>query len=341
MIRGRNSCPTAKLVQMCFIYLLWRVGHGENEQHEGLKQGTSAGLGVGVQVRRIMGEKVQLLIAALELWPAFWNTKDRSDTLQWLGPVNIWPTSGMPRFLFAYPLSQTRKSWSSRYVLPSALCFYSPGLTGRPAHAPLHSLEWCNHKDRVTLLFHYLSGGDLVAVLWSIIKWVLAYGPWAHNQFIPKHMKEFHQTHSICTSRTKCLRSGGIAATCVLIWEWLEDKLLFNSVLIGKAVIALCFLPPPPIVCWRLLTDVVGGFGSGFGRQTLFFSGVWKKQTKRAVFVWSPPPPSPQLPPCFYSLGSWFSPPTLARHPSVYFLAVFFCILTCLQGGGQLNSTDG
>lgn len=141
MIRGKHSFPTAKLVQMCFIYLLWRVGRGENEQHEGLKQGTSAGLGVGVQVRRIMGEKVQLLIAALELWPAFWNTKDRSDTLQRLGPVNIWPTSGMPRFLFAYPLSQTRKSCSSPYVLPSALCFSSPGPTGRPAHALLHSLE--------------------------------------------------------------------------------------------------------------------------------------------------------------------------------------------------------
>lgn len=88
---------------MCFIYLLWRVGQGENEQHEGLKQGTSAGLGVGVQVRRIMGEKVLLLIAALELRPALWNTKDRSDTLQRLGPVNVWPTSGMPRFLLAPP----------------------------------------------------------------------------------------------------------------------------------------------------------------------------------------------------------------------------------------------
>lgn len=92
-----------KLVQMCFIYLLWRVGQGENEQHEGLKQKTSAGLGVGVLLRRIMGEKVLLLIAPLELWPALWNTKDRSDTLQRRGPVNVWPTSGMPRFFLAAP----------------------------------------------------------------------------------------------------------------------------------------------------------------------------------------------------------------------------------------------
>lgn len=45
-----------------------------------------------------MGEKVLLLIAALELWPALWNTKGRSDTLQWLGFVNICPTDGMPAF---------------------------------------------------------------------------------------------------------------------------------------------------------------------------------------------------------------------------------------------------
>lgn len=86
---------------MCFIHKLWRVGLGENEQHEELEQPTSAGLGVGVQVRRIMGEKVLLLIAALELWPALWNTKDQSDTLHRLRPVNVWLTSGMPRFLLA------------------------------------------------------------------------------------------------------------------------------------------------------------------------------------------------------------------------------------------------
>lgn len=44
--------------------------------------GTSAELGVGVQVRGITGEKVQLLIAALELWSALWSTKGPSDTLQ-------------------------------------------------------------------------------------------------------------------------------------------------------------------------------------------------------------------------------------------------------------------
>lgn len=74
---------------MCFIYLLWIVEQGENERHEGLKQGASAGLGVGIQVGRITGEKVLLLIDALELWPALWNTKDWSDTLQRLGPVSV------------------------------------------------------------------------------------------------------------------------------------------------------------------------------------------------------------------------------------------------------------
>lgn len=92
-----------KLVQRCLIYLLFRVRQGEKEQHEGLKQGTSAGLGVDVQVSRIMGEKVLLLIAALELRPALWNTKDRSDTLQRLGPVNVWLSSGMLRFLLTPP----------------------------------------------------------------------------------------------------------------------------------------------------------------------------------------------------------------------------------------------
>lgn len=53
---------------------------------------TSAGLGVGVQVRGITGEKVPLLIAALELWPALWNTKGRSDALHCPGLVNICPT---------------------------------------------------------------------------------------------------------------------------------------------------------------------------------------------------------------------------------------------------------
>lgn len=60
-------------------------------------------MGVGVQFRGIMGEKVLLLIAALELWPALWNTKDWSDTLQWPGLVNICPSSGMPRFPLASP----------------------------------------------------------------------------------------------------------------------------------------------------------------------------------------------------------------------------------------------
>lgn len=88
--------------------------------------GTSAGLGVGVQVRGIMGEKVLLLIAALELWPALWSTKDRSDMLQWLGLVNICPTSGMPRFPLTSPTKP--QSWPL-YSLHSQLFklqFYSP-----------------------------------------------------------------------------------------------------------------------------------------------------------------------------------------------------------------------
>lgn len=138
MIREKHSFLSDKLVQMCFIYLLWRVGEGENEQHEGLKQGTSAGLGVGVQVRGIMGEKVPLLIAALELWPAFWNTKDRSDTLQRLRPVNVWPTSGMPRALLVTPPPNPKILTLS--ILLWA-CFPSPGLTGSHAHAQVHSAE--------------------------------------------------------------------------------------------------------------------------------------------------------------------------------------------------------
>lgn len=63
---------------------------------------------MGVQVRGIMGEKVLLLIAALELWPALWSTKDRSDTLQWLGLANICPTGGMPRFSPPRPPLQTQ-----------------------------------------------------------------------------------------------------------------------------------------------------------------------------------------------------------------------------------------
>lgn len=94
----------------------------------------------------------------------------------------------------------------------------------------------------------------------------------------------------------KCLWLG-VTATHVFMWEWLEDELLFNSVLIGKGVIALCFFSfsvffcKPAIAyrccCWVRMED------------RLVFSGGWeKKQTKRTVFVWSLPlttSPSPSL----------------------------------------------
>lgn len=92
---------------LCEGMILSVCGWGKNEQARKTRAqtATSARLGVGVQVRGIMGEKVLLLIAALELWPALWSTKGPSDTLQWLGLVNICPTSGMPRFLLSHPPS--------------------------------------------------------------------------------------------------------------------------------------------------------------------------------------------------------------------------------------------
>lgn len=125
-------------ISECF----WRAGEGENEQHEKAKAetGTSAGLGVGVQVRGIMGEKVLLLIAALELWPALWNTKDRSDTLQWLGLVNICPTSGMPRFLLTSPTNLNPDPHIHCTFNSLSSAFYSPGeATGRHTHTCVHA----------------------------------------------------------------------------------------------------------------------------------------------------------------------------------------------------------
>ena len=77
-----------------------------------------------------MGEKVLLLIAALELWPALWSTKDRSDTLQWLGLVNICLTSGMPRFLLASPTNPDIYSTFNS----SSPGFTHLGLSGRHAY---------------------------------------------------------------------------------------------------------------------------------------------------------------------------------------------------------------
>lgn len=64
-----------------------------------------------------------------------------------------------------------------------------------------------------------------------------------------------------------------LTATCVFMWEWLEDELLFNSVLNSKAVIAL---PPPFCVsdCSQML------FSGWNGRQTSFFRGLGEKTNK-------------------------------------------------------------
>lgn len=70
-----------------FLNVLGKLAKGKKRSsRDGQKH-----LGVGVQVRGITGEKVPLLIAALELWPAWWNTKGRSDTLHCLRLVNICP----------------------------------------------------------------------------------------------------------------------------------------------------------------------------------------------------------------------------------------------------------
>lgn len=119
----------------------------------------------------------------------------------------------------------------------------------------------------------------------------------------------------------KCLWLG-MTATHVFMWEWLEDELLFNSVLIGKGVIALCFFSPSLsffFVSQQLLTDVV--VGSEWKTDSGFSGGWEKKQTKRTVFVWSLPlttSPSPSL------LGELvkISPPL----PSLVVSAALLCL---------------
>lgn len=95
-----------------FLSVLGKIARGEKmSNRDGQKQRgeTSAGLGVGAQVRGITGEKVPLLIAALELWPALWNTKGRSDTLHCLGLVNICPALlECPAFSLGSPTNPCR-----------------------------------------------------------------------------------------------------------------------------------------------------------------------------------------------------------------------------------------
>lgn len=107
-----------------------------------------------------------------------------------------------------------------------------------------------------------------------------------------KHMQRWYSAQV----RQKCLWLG-MTATHVFMWEWLEDELLFNSVLIGKGVIALCFFFSLLFfVSQQLLTDVV--VGSEWMTDSGFSGGGEKKQTKHTVFVWSLPlttSPSPSL----------------------------------------------
>lgn len=120
---------------------------------------------------------------------------------------------------------------------------------------------------------------------------------------VNKWKRSLYQTHAemiSVQSRTKNVFGWGMTATHVLMWEWLEDELLFNSVLIGKGVIALCFFFPFAffffLVSQQLLTDVV--VGSEWMTDSGFSGGWEKKQTKRIVFVWSLPlttSPSPSL----------------------------------------------
>lgn len=77
----------------------------------------------------------------------------------------------------------------------------------------------------------------------------------------------------------KCLWLG-MTATHVFMWEWLEDELLFNSVLIGKGVIALCFFSPSlfffckPAIAYRCCCRV------RMEDRLWFFRGLGKKTNK-------------------------------------------------------------
>lgn len=115
-----------------FLSVLGKIARGEktsNRDEQKQRGETSAGLGVGVQVRGITGEKVPLLIAALELWPALWNTKGRSDTLHCLGLVNICPALlECPAFFLGSPtnLRKLRPPRASRRSHLSELQLSSP-----------------------------------------------------------------------------------------------------------------------------------------------------------------------------------------------------------------------
>lgn len=114
-----------------------------------------------------------------------------------------------------------------------------------------------------------------------------------------KHMQQWFEMISVQVGQ-KCLWLE-MTATHVFMWEWLEDKLLFNSVLIGSGVIALCFFFLSFFfVRQQLLTDVV--VGSEWMTDSGFSGGGEKN--KQSAQCLSEVYPSP-LPPCLPSLGSW------------------------------------
>lgn len=130
-----------------------------------------------------------------------------------------------------------------------------------------------------------------------------------------KRMKSFTQRSEIISAHVgqKCLWSG-MTNTHVLMWEQLEDELLFNLVLIGKAVIALCFFQSA--IAYRCCCRVWNG------RQTLVFQGVEKKN-KQSMQCLSEVYPSP-LPPCLHSLGSLYTPPTILSFGAAALLCLHY-----------------
>lgn len=113
-----------------------------------------------------------------------------------------------------------------------------------------------------------------------------------------KHMQQWFEMISVQVGQ-KCLWLE-MTATHVFMWEWLEDKLLFNSVLIGSGVIALCFFPLlffcKAAIAYRCCCRV------RMDDRLWFFRG-WGKNKQSAQCL-SEVYPSP-LPPCLPSLGSW------------------------------------
>lgn len=119
------------------------------------------------------------------------------------------------------------------------------------------------------------------------------------NESIPRYQTRNDFWDDISAKQDKNVFGSGWRATHVLMWERLEDELLFNSVLIGKGVIALCYFSPSlalslslffssckPAIAYRCCCRV------RMKDRLLVFSGGWEKktkQTKRAVFVWSLP----------------------------------------------------